>query len=92
MAAPRIASDGKDHGGLHLSLRRLRDEIVDLYLDWREEAATVAEAYATWADATADRKGRCFAAYTAAIDREEAAARSYAVAVGTGERLLTRSA
>ena len=87
MVAPRIASDGKDRAGPHLSLGTLRDEIIDLYLDWREEAATGADAYATWADATADRKGRCFAAYMAAIDREEAAARSFADAVWTGERL-----
>ena len=71
-----------------MSLGPLRDEIIDLYLDWREEATAVADAYATWADTTADRKGRCFAAYTAAIAREEAAARSYADAVRTGERLL----
>jgi hypothetical protein len=69
-------------------LGRLRDEIIDLYLNWREEATAVADAYTTWAYATADRKGRCFAAYTAAIDREEAAGRSYADAVWTGERLL----
>ena len=78
MAAPRMASDGKDRGPLHVSLRRLRDEIVDLYLSWREEAAAVADAYALWADATADDNAARFAAFTAAIDREEAAARSYA--------------
>jgi hypothetical protein len=87
MAAPRIASDGKDRSALHVSLRRLRDEIIDLYLDWREEAAGVADAYATWADAPADEKGPCFVAYLAAIDREEAAARSYADVVSNGERL-----
>ena len=87
MAAPRMASDGKDRSALHVSLRRLRDEIIDLYLDWREEAAGVADAYATWADAPADEKAPCFAAYLAAIDREEAAARSYADVVSNGERL-----
>ena len=87
MAAPRMASDGKDRSALHVSLRRLRDEIIDLYLDWREEAAGGADAYATWADAPADEKGPCFAAYLAAIDREEAAARSYADVVSNGERL-----
>ena len=81
MATSRMASDGKDRSALHVSLR-LRDEIIDLYLDWREEAAAVADAYATWADAPAGEKGPCFAAYTAAIDREEAAARSYADVAG----------
>ena len=87
MTAPRMPSDGKDRSALHVSLRRLKDEIIDLYLDWREEAAGVADAYATWADAPADEKVPCFAAYLAAIDREEAAARSYADVVSNGERL-----
>ena len=86
MAARQMASDGKGRSHLQVSLRRLRDEIIDLYLDWREEAAGVADAYATWADATADEKGACFVAYLAAIDREEAAARSYADVVSNGER------
>ena len=34
---------------MRASLTRLRDEIIDLYLDWREEAAAVADAYAMWA-------------------------------------------
>ena len=63
------------------------DEILDLYLDWREEAAAVADAYASWAGAPAGEEGRCFAAYTAALDREEAAARSYADVLAIGERL-----
>ena len=85
-----MASDGKGRSALHASLRRLRDEILDLYLDWREEAAAVADAYASWADAPAGEEGRCFAAYLAAIDREEAAARSYADVLANGERLSHR--
>ena len=87
MAAQRIGSDGKDRSAQHVSLRRLRDEVIDLYLDWREEAAGVSDAYATWADAPAGEKGPSFAAYLAATDREEAAARSYADVVSNGERL-----
>lgn len=87
MASPRMTSDGMDASSMRASLRRLRDEIIDLYLDWREEAATVADAYALWADATADDKAARFAALTSAIDREEAAARSYADVVANGERL-----
>jgi hypothetical protein len=88
MAAPQMASDGKDRSAMRASLRRLRDEIIDLYLDWREEAAAVADAYALWADATADDKAARFAAFTAAIDREEVAARSYADVLANGERVL----
>ena len=88
MAAPQMASDGKDRCAMRASLWRLRDEIIDLYLDWREEAAAVADAYALWADATADDKAARFAAFTAAIDREDAAARSYADVLANGERVL----
>ena len=88
MAAPQMASDGKDRSAVPASLKRLRDEIIDLYLDWREEAAAVADAYALWADATADDEAARFAAFTAAIDREEAAARSYADVLANGERVL----
>ena len=88
MAAPQMASDGKDRSAMRASLSRLRDEIIDLYLDWREEAAAVADAYELWADATADDKAARFAAFTAAIDREEAAARSYADVLANGDRVL----
>ena len=73
---------------MRASSRRLRDEIIDLYLDWREEAAAVAGAYALWADAPVDDKAARFAAVTAAIDREEAAARGYADVLASGERVL----
>jgi hypothetical protein len=42
---------------MRASLRRLRDEIIDLYLDWREEAAAVADAYALWGRRTRRRGG-----------------------------------
>ena len=87
MAAPWMASDGRGRSAMRASLRRLRDEILDLYLAWREEAAAVADAYALWADATAGEKPARFAAFTAAIDREEAAARSYVNVLANGERV-----
>ena len=72
---------------MRASLTRLRDEVIDMYLDWREEAAAVADAYAMWADAPTGERGRCFAAFTAAVDREEAAARSYADVLATDKRV-----
>ena len=59
MAAPRMASDGKDRGPLHLSLRRLRDEIIGLYFAWREEAA--ARSYADLL-ASGERSSHCWEA------------------------------
>jgi hypothetical protein len=68
----------------------LRDQIIDLYLDWRQETAAVADAYARWAGAPAGEEGGGFAAYAAALDREEAAARGYADALADGERFSQR--
>ena len=47
----------------------------------------VADAYPSWPGAPAGEEGRRFAAHTAALDREEAAARSYADVAAIGERL-----
>ena len=71
----------------HGRMASSRDELLDLYLNWREGAAAVADAYSSWAGAPAGEEGRCFAAYTAALDREEAAPRSYADVAAIGERL-----
>jgi hypothetical protein len=85
MATSRMAADSNGRGALRGPLRPLTDELVDLYLDWREEAAAVADAYASWAGAPAGEEGRCFAAYTAALDREEAAPRNYADVLAHGD-------
>jgi hypothetical protein len=90
MATWRTAADGKGRSTLRAPLRRLRDEILDLYLDWREQAAAVADAYASWEGAPAGEEVRWFAVYLAALDREEAAARSYADVLANAERLLRR--
>ena len=90
MATWRTAADGKGRSTLRAPLRRLRDEILDLYLDWRDQAAAVEDAYESWAGAPAGEEGRWFAVYLAALDREEAAALSYADALASGERLSPR--
>jgi hypothetical protein len=90
MAISRMAGDSYGRSALQAPLRRLRDQIIDLYLDWREETAAVADAYASWAGAPAGEAGQGFAAYAAALDREEAAARGYADALAKGERLSQR--
>jgi hypothetical protein len=87
MGSSRMGADSEGRSALHAALRRLVDEIIDLHLDWREEAAAVADAYESWAGAPAGEERRCFAVYTAALDREEAAARNYADVLANGERL-----
>jgi hypothetical protein len=60
----------------------LVDEAVDAYVDWREESATVRDAYERWGRAAPADSGSAFAAYWAAVDREERAADIYAELMG----------
>jgi hypothetical protein len=55
------------------------DRLIELYCDWREECAGVHAAYERFSSAAADNRALAFAAYTAALDREASAARSYEV-------------
>jgi hypothetical protein len=54
------------------------DDAFSAYVDWREECAGVWDAYARWTGAAGNDVGRAYAAYGAALDREEAAAHHYA--------------
>src|SRR4051794_28605891 len=55
----------------------LVDEAIERYVDWREECAAVKAAYARWLDAAEGKAELPFAAYRAALDREERAAACY---------------
>jgi hypothetical protein len=56
---------------------RLAEEAIERYVDWREESATVGEAYGHWSTASDAEGALAFAAYRAALDREEVAATLY---------------
>jgi len=59
------------------ALRPLVDELMDLYVSWREECATVSASYQNW-NASERRDYRlASSAYLAALDREEHAAAMY---------------
>jgi hypothetical protein len=64
------------------------DGLLDGYVDWRESADAVADAYARWSFARGLERSLRFAAYVAAIDREQQAAGAYADAVEDVERWL----
>lgn len=53
------------------------DEFVECYACWREESATVRSAYEHWLSVEPGDRELAFAAYLAALDREEHAARDY---------------
>jgi hypothetical protein len=50
------------------------DRFMDSYLSWREEAEAVRSAYDLWHEAQEADDALAFAAYRAALDREEHAA------------------
>ena len=61
-----------------LQHQRTLDDAVYAYVDWRDECTTVWHAYRRWAKASTADAALAFGAYTAALDREESAAKVYA--------------
>jgi hypothetical protein len=57
---------------------RLVDDVIDAYVDWQEERMWVWDAYHRWTRAARDDAALAFAAYGAALDREERASARYA--------------
>jgi hypothetical protein len=55
----------------------LGDALVNLYVTWREENGSVAQAYQSWISAGRDEERLAYAAYVASLDREERAAGAY---------------
>ena len=66
----------------------LGDEMLAYYMDWRADAAAVADAYSVWQRAPAAREAANFAAYMAALDKEEAAAARYGMVVKNLDRAV----
>jgi hypothetical protein len=56
----------------------LIDDAVDAYVDWREQSAAVEAAYRRWTVSERGESALAFAAYVAALDREERASSFYA--------------
>lgn len=54
------------------------DRMMDLYCDWRTECVGVQAAYDHFLGSEPSDRGAAFAAYTAALDREESACDVYA--------------
>ena len=56
------------------------DALIDTYVEWREECVVLKRAYERWTGAKRAERGLAYAAYRAALDREEKAAAVYRVA------------
>jgi hypothetical protein len=51
--------------------------LMEVYVGWREESAALEEAYGRWSSAPEPDRDLAFAAYKAALDREEQASIVY---------------
>jgi hypothetical protein len=58
-------------------LDHLIDEMIDVYVIWRESCVAVTTSYENWSRAGRDDRELAFSAYVAALDREERAAAIY---------------
>jgi hypothetical protein len=70
----------------------LVDRMMELYCDWRTACWDVRFAYEQFHDAPAPERAVAFAAYTAALDREESACESYAAQVRTIQARFSEAA
>lgn len=59
----------------------LVDRMIELYCDWRTACWDVCAAYDRFREAPAPDRAVAFAAYTAALDREQSACETYAAQV-----------
>ena len=51
--------------------------LMEIYVDWREESAALEDAYRRWSTAPEHDRALAFAAFKAALDREEQASIVY---------------
>ena len=75
-------------GLMQVARDQLADRAFRHYLEWRDETSTLERAYDNWVRAARDERAFAFAAYMAALDREEHAASCYEAAIFEAERLL----
>lgn len=59
-------------------VQRSIDVLLERYVSWHEQCAAVGRAYRRWDHCDRDERQLAYAAYVAALDREEYAARDYA--------------
>jgi hypothetical protein len=69
----------------------LVDDVLVMHWSWRESADAAVDAYADWPGSPAAETHARFAAYTAALDQEQASANAYAEAVSELKRWLGRA-
>jgi hypothetical protein len=76
--------------GANRAMRLATDALLEQYVSWREECEFVRLAYQRWDRAEGSDSGLAYAAYLAALDREEHAACTYADQVGSVWSICSR--
>jgi hypothetical protein len=66
----------------------LIDELIEMYVHWREECIRLRYAYGRWLSVPAEERGLALASYRAALDREEQVSVAYAKHI---ERIRSRA-
>jgi hypothetical protein len=69
-------------------VEELIDELIEMYVDWREECIRLRYAYGRWLSVPAEERDLAFAGYRAALDREEQVSVAYAKHI---ERIRSRA-
>ncbi len=91
-ASPPSSLAGRHPAGPNTKVRpELIDVMMDVYVDWREECIALRNAYERWSSVGVAERGLAFAAYRAALDREDWASAVYADLVKSVERELEAS-
>jgi len=68
------------------------DQAMLAYVEWRKECGAVRRLYCQWSESAPADAGLTYCVYTAALDQEEAAARTYADVIEAAWKLLKRKA
>jgi hypothetical protein len=69
-------------------VEELIDELIEMYVDWREECIRLRYAYGRWLSAPAEERDLAFGSYQSALDREEQVSVAYAKHI---ERIRSRA-
>ena len=69
--------------------RGLIDDLIEVYVDWLEECAALAQAYDGWASVAVADRDLAFAAYQAALDREQQASAVYSDRIDRVQREIS---
>ena len=62
--------------------KRIVDEVMEAYVDWREQSVAVQDAYDRWARAPRSQSAAAFMDYQVALECEEWSSLDYAAQLG----------